>query len=339
MKNISIKLFLIISLFCVFSPATQIDAQTAGKRNTAVRADPLPSFNSGTAKTNILNFVTSVTKKNSPNFVKPEDRIAVFDNDGTLWVEQPLTSQLFFVADRIRQMAVNHPEWKNEMPFKAILENDLNAMATFNTADVLKLVGTAQASDNVDEFDPIVREWMKTATHPVMKKPYYELIYQPMLELLQLLKKHQFKIYIVSGGSVEFMRPWAPETYGIPKENIIGTTFKREAIQNGDSIIVKQTTDFEFNDDKLGKVISINRIIGKKPIFIGGNSDGDLAMMQYATTNHNTFCVFVNHTDGEREFLYDDKTLMGTLKAGLPVAQRKGWTIIDMKNDWNRIFP
>ncbi|WMI66008.1 HAD family hydrolase [Aestuariibaculum sp. YM273] len=303
--------------------------------------DALPSFNEGTSKTDIITFVEAISDSTSNSYVKPEDRIACFDNDGTLWVEQPLPSQIFFVLDRIKELAKDHPEWSTEQPFKAVIEDDLETIKTFHTADVLKLVGTAQATQNVDHFDTVVTDWLSSAKHPVMKKPYTELVYQPMLELLDYLRAHQFKIYIVSGGSQEFMRAWAPEIYGIPKEQIIGSSFKRDVLKQGDSIRVVQTTDFDFNDDHEGKVIAISKFIGKKPILIGGNSDGDLEMMQYCDTANPLphLLIYVNHTDGDREFLYDEHTAMGTLEKGMEVALRRGWTIIDMKTEWNKVYP
>ena len=306
-----------------------------------IAQDWLPSFNEGRAKASIVKFVSEVTDSASSKFVKPEDRIACFDNDGTLWVEQPLPSQLFFELKRIEDMAADYPEWKNEMPFKAIIEKDTAAMGKFGMHDFLKIIGTANAVSNVDDFDDIVNQWLQTAQHPVKKRPYTELVYQPMLELIDYLKVNDFKIYIVSGGSMEFMRAWAPEAYGIPKENIIGSSFKRETKQEGDKIVVSQTGEFEFNDDHFGKVISIDKFIGKKPILIGGNSDGDLEMMEYATTDNPlpTLMLYVDHTDGEREFRYTDQTPMGRLYKGREVANRKGWTLINMKTDWKTVYP
>ncbi|MCH4551441.1 HAD family hydrolase [Aestuariibaculum lutulentum] len=343
MKSFSKNAILLFILLTTSHLYWSCKEQSKNQQTTGVteKIDVLPSFNEGTSKTDIITFVETISDSTSNSFVKPEDRIACFDNDGTLWVEQPLPSQIFFVFERIKSLAKDHPEWANEMPFKAVIEDDLETIKTLHTGDILKLVGTAQASENVDQFDSVVTDWLATAKHPVMKKPYLELVYQPMLELLDYLRAHQFKIYIVSGGSQEFMRAWAPEVYGIPKEQIIGSTFKREVIIQGDSITITQNTEFDFNDDHEGKVLAISKFIGKKPILIGGNSDGDLEMMQYCDTNNPLphLLIYVNHTDSDREFLYDEHTAMGTLKKGMDVALRRGWTIIDMKTEWNKVYP
>lgn len=341
MTSLSKKAFLLLLI------TASLNLQWSCKEQSKTTVEPeivktvLPSFNEGTSKADIITFVETISDSTSNNYVKPEDRIACFDNDGTLWVEQPLPSQIFFVFDRIKELAADHPEWTNEMPFKAVIEDDMETIKTLHTEDLIKLIGVAQASTNVDNFDAVVNNWLKTSVHPVMKKPYTQLVYQPMLELLDYLRAHQFKIYIVSGGSQEFMRAWAYKAYGIPKEHTIGTTFKREVIKQGDSITVAQTTDFEFYDDHEGKVLAISKFIGKKPILIGGNSDGDLEMMQYCDTNNPLphLLIYVNHTDGEREFLYDEHTPMGTLEKGMDVALRHGWTIIDMKTEWNTVYP
>lgn len=318
-----------------------ITCKQHSKEAEKATVDPLPSFNEVASKTNIMAFVEKITDSTNADYVKPEDRIACFDNDGTLWVEQPLPSQLFFAFDKIKAMAADHPEWKTEMPFKAIVENNLEGMKTFHTTDVLKLVGTAHATQNVDEFTQDLRNWLLTAQHPTLKKPYTQLVYKPMLELLHYLRDNQFKIYIVSGGSQEFMRAWAPKIYGIPEENIIGSTFKREVVGQGDSLSVAQTAQFDFNDDHEGKIISINKFIGKKPIMVVGNSDGDLEMMEYCATNNPLphFLLYVKHTDGNREFDYSKGVIAGALKKGETVAKEKGWTIIDMKTDWKTVFP
>lgn len=307
----------------------------------SVIENPLPSFNDGATKSAIIDFVKKVTDSTGDGYVKPEDRIACFDNDGTLWLEQPLPSQIYFDFDRIKALAPEHPEWKTKMPFKAVLEDDAEAMKKFGMADILAIVGTAQESSNVNNFDAVVKDWLKTAKHPVFKKSYTSLVYQPMLELLDYLRANQFIIYIVSGGSQEFMRAWAPRVYGVPKENIIGSTFKTETVTEGTDITIKQTPNFDFYDDHEGKAISINKFIGKKPIFIAGNSDGDLEMMEYADTNNplNHFLLYVKHTDGEREVLYDKNVHLGALIKGEVVAKEKGWTIIDMKKDWKTVFP
>ncbi len=332
------KILFISTIFIYLSCGNEAKKDTA---TVVTEVEPLSSFNKGDAKTNIITFVEKITDSTHTDYVKPEDRIACFDNDGTLWVEQPLPSQLFFAFDRIKEIAAEHPEWKDTMPFKAIIEGDSVAMKKFGKEDLLQLVGEAHAIQNVDQYDSIVQNWLDTAKHPVLKKPYTQLVYQPMLELLDYLRTKQFKIYIISGGSQEFMRVWASEVYGIPKENIIGSTFKREVVMEGDSLSIAQNAQFEFNDDHEGKVIAINKFIGKKPIMVVGNSDGDLEMMEYSDTDNPLphFLLYVNHTDGDREFLYDEHVHLGALKKGMEVAKERGWTIIDMKKDWKTVFP
>ncbi|WGH75132.1 HAD family hydrolase [Tenacibaculum tangerinum] len=310
------------------------------KNNEVMLSDPLPSFNTSEAKKNIIDFVTSVTDSTSTKFVKKENRIVVFDNDGTLWVEQPIPSQLFFAFDRIQELAKNNPDWEHKMPFKAVLEEDTEAISKLHKKDLVEIVGTAHAVDNVTNFDAIVNNWLKTAKHPILNRNYTQLVYKPMLELLNYLRAKDFTIYIVSGGSQEFMRAWAPEIYGIPKKNIIGSTFEREVVEKGDTISIAQTKNLEFFDDHQGKVVAIDKFIGQKPIMIVGNSDGDLEMMKYSDTNNPlpTFMLYLDHTDGEREFLYTKNTPAGKLMEGKKVAKERNWTIINMKTDWKTVF-
>lgn len=335
MKTIHISGILILVLFfSVYS------CKKSEPKHDVEKGKLLSSFNEGTAKENIINFVQSVTDPNSKNYIKPEDRIAVFDNDGTLWAEQPLPSQVYFSFDQIKKFVEEQPKFKNESPFKNVLDNDLNGLVKDHAKGLFKVIGMAD-SLNYANYNQVVDNWINTVKHPKLGIPYKNTVYVPMLEVLDYLRKNEFKIYIVSGGGTKFMRAWQPSIYGIPEENIIGSTFETKAVQKGDSIAVVPTTTFEFLDDHIGKVININKMIGKKPVMIFGNSDGDLEMMEYATTDNEkpTLMVFVNHTDGEREFKYDDKTISGKLIKGKEVAQKKGWTIIDMKNDWKTIFP
>ncbi len=306
-----------------------------------VFSEPLPSFEDGKAKENIMSFVTMVSDQGSEGYVEPDNRIVVFDNDGTLWVEQPLPSQLYFAAAVLRQKAANgEHEWETMLPYSAVITDDQEALKKFSKEDVIKIVGKAHAISDVNSFDRLVKGWIDTAEHSVLHRKFTDLVYKPMLELLEYLREHDFKIYIVSGGSLEFMRAWAPEVYDIPKPNIIGSSFKTKVDQVADSIGLAQTEEFDFNDDHQGKVVSINKYIGQKPIMIVGNSDGDLEMMEYATTDvgYHTLMVYLDHTDAEREFAYDDKVLAGSLKKGKEVAEKKGWTLIDMKRDWREVF-
>lgn len=333
----SIVYFIFICALLSFQLAS---AQKINSKTTKSIFKVLPSFNDGKAKSRIIDFVKNVVNKNSKDYIKPEDRIACFDNDGTMWVEQPLPVQTYFNFDRIRQLAVTHPEWKGTQPFKAVLENDMETISKMQAADIFKILANAESIDNVEKFDTIVNQWLKSSKSTRFQKPYFALVYQPMLEVVEFLKRNGFKIYIVSGGSQEFMRPWMPCIYGIPKEQIIGTTLKTEAVQSGEQIIVKRLPELEHNDDHLGKVISIEKYIGKKPVIVFGNSDGDLEMMQYATTNnpHPTLMVYVNHTDATREYKYDEHTAYGKLVKGMEVAQKNNWLIIDMAKDWKKIF-
>ena len=302
--------------------------------------DPLPSWNDNEVKSSIIDYVVSVTDNNSNSFISVSERIAVFDNDGTLWSEQPAYFQLLFTMERIKELAPDHPEWKELQPFKAVLENDMAALGAQGEHGLIKLVMTTHSGMTTDEFSASVKEWIKTAKHPTKNVGYDELVYQPMLELLQYLRENGFKTYIVSGGGVDFMRAIVTEVYGIPEEQIIGSTIKTEfKLNNGKAEIIR-LPELDFIDDKEGKPININKIIGKKPIFCGGNSDGDLAMMQWTASNPKaSFMLYVHHTDSEREWAYDRESHIGRFDKALDEAKVKDWTIVDMKNDWNIIYP
>ncbi len=337
MKNLCIISMVALSLI-----ACKKDKNNSHSQSQTQSSKALPSFNESDAKENILNFVQSVTDKNSPDFVEVKNRIVVFDNDGTLWVEQPLPSQVFFAVDRVKEIAEEEkPDWAKRNPFKALVENDSATIKTFGAEQVIQIAGQSEFITDLADYDSIASEWVHQAKHPILQKNYSQLVYQPMLELLEYLRKNEFTIYIVSGGGEAFMRAWAPEIYGIEKSKIIGSTFKKEVVSEENSKALKNTTELDFYDDKEGKIISIDKHIAQKPIMIVGNSDGDLAMMEYATTDnpHKTLMVYLQHTDGEREFDYSKGVLAGTLEEGIKVAQEKGWTIIDMKTDWNTVFP
>lgn len=310
------------------------------KKEEVAENDPLPSFNEVKAKTDIINYVKLVTDSTKATYVKPEDRIVCFDNDGTLWAEQPLPSQVLFVFDKVKELSQTNTKYKTESPYKEVVENDIPGLLKADKHKLIKMIGEVD-SLNHENYGEVVNNWINNTQHPVLKRSYTSTVYQPMLELLDYLRANDFTIYIVSGGGVKFMRAWQPRIYGIEENKIIGTTFKTEAIQKDDSIEVVPTSEFEFYDDHMGKVINIQKIIGKKPIMIVGNSDGDLEMMEYSSTENKypTLMVYVNHTDAEREFLYDEKTPTGRLEKGKEVAQKNGWTIIDMKTDWNKVFP
>ena len=305
-----------------------------------VSNDPLPSWNEGTTKQSIINFVNEVTNESSANFVKPENRIATFDNDGTLWAEQPMYFQVQFALDRIKQMAASHPEWVNTQPFKAVLENDMKTIMDSGTKGLMEIGMASHTGMTTTEFEKIVKEWINTARHPKTNKLYKEMVYQPMLELLDYLRANGFKTYIVSGGGVEFMRPWTEEVYGIPSEQVIGSSIKTKfEIIDGKPVLVR-LPELDFLDDKEGKPVAINKFIGKRPIAAFGNSDGDLQMLQWtAAGDGKRFMLFVHHTDAEREWAYDRESHIGNFNKGLDEAIAKGWTVVDMKNDWKKIYP
>jgi haloacid dehalogenase-like hydrolase len=302
--------------------------------------DPLPSWNEGKTKSDILNYVQDVTNTKSENFIPIADRIATFDNDGNLWSEQPAYFQLFFAIDRITAMSADHPEWKDEQPFKAVLEGDMQELARQGEHGILKLVMASHAGNTTGEFETIVKEWLATAKHPRFNRHYTELVYQPMLELLDYLRVNDFKTFIVSGGGIEFMRPWVEGVYGIPRDQVIGSSIKTEFVYNNGRPVINRLAEIDFIDDKEGKPVGINRFIGRKPVFASGNSDGDLQMLQYAASNSfKSFMLYVHHTDADREWAYDRDSHIGRLDKGLDEAEKHGWTVIDMKRDWKVIYP
>ena len=302
--------------------------------------DPLPTWNEGTTKQSIINFVNEVTNVSSANFVKPEDRIAAFDNDGTLWAEQPYYFQLQFALDRIKAIAPQHPEWNDNPLLTAVLNNDIKTVIGSSEKGLMEIVMTSHTGMTTTEFEQIVKEWINTARHPITNKLYKEMVYQPMLELLDYLRVNGFKTYIVSGGGVEFMRPWTEEVYGIPSEQVIGSSVKTKFEIIDDKPVLVRLPELDFLDDKEGKPVSINKFIGKRPIAAFGNSDGDLQMLQWtAAGDEKRLMVYIHHTDAEREWAYDRESHIGKLNKGLSEAKSKGWTVVDMKNDWKDIYP
>lgn len=302
--------------------------------------DPLPSWNEGSAKANIIEFVDSVTDKSNPGYVQPAERIATFDNDGTLWTENPVYFQLLFAIDRVKQLAVQHPEWKIAQPFKAVLKNGLQALAELDQHQLLQLLMATHAGITTEEFSQAVKDWLATAKHPRFNRPYTKLVYQPMLELLSFLRANEFKTFIVSGGGVEFMRPWVEEVYGIPPEQVVGSSIKtRLDMRDGKSVLLR-LPEINFVDDKAGKPIGINQYIGRRPIAAFGNSDGDLEMLQWtAAGDGERLMLLVHHTDAQREYAYDRDSRVGKLDKALDVAQKNGWTVADMEKDWKVIYP
>jgi phosphoglycolate phosphatase-like HAD superfamily hydrolase len=302
--------------------------------------DPLPSWNDGPPKQAIREFVLKVTKEGSTEFVRPAERIAVFDNDGTLWSERPVYFQLAFAIDRVKALAPQHPEWKTQEPFSLVLEGDLGGLAATGEKGLLEIVAATHAGMTTEEFEATVRQWMATARHPRFDRPYNELVYQPMLELLAYLRANRFKTYIVSGGGIEFMRPWAEKTYGIPPEQVVGSSIKTKyEIRDGKPVIVR-LPELDFIDDKAGKPVGINRYIGRRPIAAFGNSDGDFEMLEWTTSGDGPrLGALVHHTDSQREWAYDRDSHIGQLARGLDEAAKRNWTLIDMKADWKHIYP
>lgn len=302
--------------------------------------DPLPSWNDGPAKASIVKFVTSVTGKNSPAFVPADARIATFDNDGTLWAEQPMYFQLFFALDRIKVLAPQHPEWKTKEPFASLLKGDVKAALAGGDKAILEIVMATHAGMTTDEFESIVTDWIATAKHPKTNRPFTEMVYQPMLEVLSYLRVNGFKTFIVSGGGIEFMRPWAEKVYGVPPEQVIGSSIKTKFEMHDGKPVLVRLPKVNFIDDKEGKPVGINSHIGRRPIAAFGNSDGDLQMLQWTTAGDGArFALYVHHTDAKREWAYDRKSSIGKLDKGLDEAKANGWTIVDMQQDWNTIFP
>jgi len=301
----------------------------------ASTTDPLLSWNDGKTKQSIISFVEKVTNSGSPDFVPPAERIATFDNDGTLWSEKPTYFQLFFALDRVRELAPQHPEWKEKEPFASLLEGDVKAALAGGQKSVLEIVMATHAGMTTQDFEKIVEDWIAKARHPQTKLLFTQMVYQPMLELLAYLRANEFKTFIVSGGGIEFMRPWAPSVYGIPPEQIVGSSIKTKYEMRDSGPVLVRLPEINFIDDKDGKPIGINSHIGRRPIFAAGNSDGDRQMLEWTTGGEITgFALLVHHTDAKREFSYDT----GAEKA-LREAKAKGWTVVDMKNDWSRVYP
>jgi hypothetical protein len=301
--------------------------------------DPLPSWNAGAHKEAIVAFVTRVTRADGEDFVPPAERIAVFDNDGTLWAEQPVYFQLAFAFDRVKAMAPKHPEWATKEPFAAIVKGDMKGLHAAGEQGILEIVTATHAGMTTDEFGRTVTDWLATAKHPKTGRLYTEMTYQPMLELLAYLRGNGFKTYIVSGGGVEFMRVFAEKVYGVPPEQVIGSSGKlKYEGRDGQAVLVKLPA-IDFIDDKAGKPVGIQQFIGRRPILAFGNSDGDLEMLEWTSFGKGPrFCAYVHHTDAEREWAYDRKSSVGQLDKGLDEAQAKGWTVVDMKADWKRVF-
>jgi phosphoglycolate phosphatase-like HAD superfamily hydrolase len=336
-----IRRILLAALLCV-----------TGCLDSQAQSDPLPSWNDGPTKNSITDFVARVTAQGGAGFVPPAERIATFDNDGTLWVEQPVYFQVAFAFDRVRAMAPEHPEWKTRQPFKALIEKDMKAFAATGQKGILEILAATHTGMTVDEFQKTALDWITTARHPRFNRPYIELVYQPMLELLGYLRGNGFKTFIVSGGGVEFMRPWAEKIYGVPPEQVVGSSgvVQFQMRPDGKPALTK-LAKVELIDDGPGKPVGINRFIGRRPIFAFGNSDGDQQMLEWTAAGNQgrsrpvldgamgaRFAGIVHHTDAEREYAYDRQSHIGKLDKALDEATAKGWTVVDMKRDWKKVF-
>jgi haloacid dehalogenase-like hydrolase len=328
-----------LSIIRRFVTAAALISVLALFTTVAQAADPLPSWNEGKAKQAIVEFVAKVTQEGAPDFVPPAERIATFDNDGTLWGEQPMYFQLLFALDRVKALAPQHPEWRDKEPFASLLKGDVKGALAGGERALLDIVMATHAGMTAEEFEKIVQEWVATAKHPMTKRPYTEMVYQPMLEVLVYLRANGFKTYIVSGGGIEFMRPWVERVYSVPPEQVIGSSIKTKFEWRDGMPVLVRLSEVNFIDDKAGKPVGINEHIGRRPIAAFGNSDGDLEMLQWTTAGRGSrLGVIVHHTDSEREWAYDRTSSIGRLDKALDEAQARGWSVVSMKNDWKRVF-
>jgi phosphoglycolate phosphatase-like HAD superfamily hydrolase len=315
-------------------------SQTTPSVASAQNADTaLPSWRDGPAKRAIVKFVGDVTREGTLTYVDPEARIAVFDNDGTLWSEQPLYFQFVFLLDQVKAAAPNHPEWKNNPAFKALMARDQAALAS-QQKQLMQLVATANSGMSTEAYDQTIRDWLAKARHPKFNRPYTDLVYQPQIELLSYLRANGFKTYIVSGGTIDFMRPWVQKAYGIPPEQVIGSSqVVKYEVRNGQPVLIRQPK-LDFVDDGPGKPVGIYRNIGRRPILAVGNSDGDQQMLEYtAASTDPHLALLVHHDDADREFAYDRQSKIGRLDKAWDEAIAKGWVVVSMKSDWNTIYP
>jgi phosphoglycolate phosphatase-like HAD superfamily hydrolase len=310
-----------------------------GASSLAVSADLLPSWQNGASKEAIVTFVERVTTEGTSDFIPQSERVAVFDNDGTLWAEMPIYFQLAFTLDQVKALAPNNPDWKDKEPFASLLKGDLKAVLAGGEHAVAEIIMATHAGMTSEEFEEIVKNWINTAKHPKSGGLYREMVYQPMLEVLAYLRSNGFKTFIVSGGGIEFMRPWTQATYGIPPEQVVGSSVKTKfEMRNGKPVLVR-LPELNFIDDKAGKPVGIQTHIGRRPVMAFGNSDGDLEMLQWSCGgNGPRFCLIVHHTDDIREWAYDRESPVGRLDKALDAAKSNGWTVVDMKNDWKNVF-
>jgi phosphoserine phosphatase len=303
-------------------------------------SEVLPAWSDGPARQRVIDFVASVTLPDSPDYLPPAERIAVFDNDGTLWSEQPLYVQLRFAIDRVKAMAPEHPEWRNTEPFRSALANDIKGLAAAGKAGLMELIMATHAGMSTEEFAKVATDWLATARHPTLQRPYTELVYQPMLELLAYLRANGFKTFIVSGGGIEFMRPWTEAVYGIPPENVIGSSIQVDFEVSDGRPSLQRKAALNFYDDKAGKPVAIHYHIGRRPVIAVGNSDGDFQMLEWSTAGSGpSLGVYIHHDDAKREVAYDRDSHIGRLARGLDEADERGWLVVSMQRDWQQIFP
>ena len=326
-------------LSCASSPKPEA-AEPKRRADAEAVVDPLPSWNDTATKARIIDFVRAVSDPDDPAFVEPEERVATFDNDGTLWVEQPVYAEMAFALHRVKDLAKVHPEWKTQQPFKAVIEGDRDALVASGNRGLIEIVVASHTGMSATLFDTIVTEWVRDARHPKFEKPYTELAYQPQLELLRYLEANGFETFIVSGGSVEFMRTYTEQTYGIPPERVVGSSIEtRYEVQGGKPSLLR-LPQISFIDDKGGKPVGIHKHVGRRPILAFGNSDGDLEMLQWTTLGSGgaRLGLLLHHDDAEREYAYDRESSVGTLDRALDAASTSGWVVVSMKNDWKTVF-
>lgn len=332
-------LLLIVVILTVIScnDTEKIKTETVSEKNIT---EPLPSWNDGESKKAIIAYVKKVTDSTSADYIPVNDRIATFDNDGTLWAEQPLYFQFFFMIDRIKALAPQHPEWKTKEPFKSVLEGDMKKALGSGEKGIGAMMAATLSGMTSHEFDKEVTDWANNAKHPQTQKKFTEMIYQPMLELMDYLRDNEFKTFIVSGGDIDFMRPWTEQVYNIPPQQVIGSSLKVKYEMKGDTPVIIRLPELNFIDDKAGKPVGIYQHIGKRPVFAAGNSDGDYEMLQWTTTGTGSrLGIIIHHTDSTREWAYDRNSHIGQLAKGLDDAPKYGWIVVDMKSDWKKVFP
>jgi phosphoglycolate phosphatase-like HAD superfamily hydrolase len=324
----------------LFVPLAVLCAAVLPNAALLAQQDALPSWNDTAPKRAIVAFVERVTRPGSAEFVPPPERIATFDNDGTLWAEQPVYVQLLFAIDRVKALAAEHPEWRTQQPFAAVLEGDLAQLGSFSEQELAQLLAATHAGMTTDEFSATVSEWIAAARHPTTGKPFTQMVYQPMLELLAYLRANGFKTFIVSGGGIEFMRPWTEQVYGIPPEQVIGSSGELKFELRADAPVLLKEPAVNFVDDKEGKPVAIQRHIGRRPVMAFGNSDGDLQMLQWTAAGAGPrFALLVHHTDAEREWAYDRDSHVGKLDLAWDEAVANDWTLVSIQDDWATVFP